>query len=147
MDDPDPTVDDGLALLGALAVAVGTYLPWIVRAPGADVVPAIYVPGMETGLAAPDYAVLAVLVVGLAAAAHERPRRRAGHLAAGTGLLVALVTGGYLGVALTGGGATLGAFAPGTGAYVTLAGASLLAAAGWRHASAVAGADGLATPG
>lgn len=133
MADLDLTPADGLALLGAAAVAVGTYLPWIVTAPDADVVPQVYLSGMERGIAGVDYVVLGVLVAGLAAAAYYRDDRRGGYLAAGTGALVALLTGYYFAATV---GNFLGAFVPGPGAYLTVAGALLLVVAGWRQVRA-----------
>lgn len=146
MADLDVALPDGLALLGALAVVVGTYLPWIVPAPGTDVVPAVYLPGMETGVAVHDYPVLGTLAVGLAAAARERDRRRGGYLAAATGALIALATVGYAGARLAG-GVTFGVFVPGPGVHLTVAGGLLLVAAGWRHLAAMAVGEGLAPSG
>lgn len=135
--DATPTRPAWLTLVGALAVGVGTWLPWIVHAPGREMVIQIYVPGMEWGLAAPDYVVLTVLVVGLAVAAGTRQDHRGGYATAATGGLIAAVTVGYLVATLSGGGATFGAFVPGPGAVLTVIGGLVLVEAGRRHRSAL----------
>lgn len=119
-----------LALLGGALAAVGTVPPWIVTAPGQQVVPAIYLPGMETGIRSHDYPVLGILVVGLAAAFHGRHRRRGGYLAAATGALVVLVSGLVVFAMLDG---FVGTFVPGPGVALSVAGGLLLASAGWGH--------------
>lgn len=148
MADPDPTLADGFALGGALVVAVGTYVPWIVTSPDADVVPAVYLSGMEWGVVGHDYLVLGLLVAGLAAAARYRSDRRGGYLAAATGVGVALSTVSSLASTL---GGFLGSFVPGPGAVLTVVGGLLVVVAGWRHLAVGAGereaGDGTGTPG
>ena len=136
--DRRPTRPEWLALVGALVVTVGTYVPWIVAAPGRDVVISIYVPGMEWGLAGLDYLLLGLLVVGLAAAGRYRRRRRGGSIAAATGGAIVVLTGYVLAGTLLGGPASLGAFVPGLGAALTVAGGLLLVLAGWRHVVSIA---------
>lgn len=127
-DDTAPS--ERLAVVGALLAALGTYVPWIVTAPGVDVVPAIYLAGMGWRVAGSDHVVLGVLVVGLAVAARYRHRRRGGLLAAATGGLVVVLTVVLLASSLDG---FLGTFVPGPGAVVTVAGGLVLVVAGRRH--------------
>ena len=136
--DADTTVPELLALVGAIVAAVGTYVPWIVAAPGRQAVPAIYLPGMGWRFAGHDYLVVGLLVVGLAVAGRHRHERLGGHLAAGTGVVVALLTGYVVVTSLEG---FLGAFVPGAGVAVTLAGALLLVVAGRRQTRTVGSHD------
>lgn len=141
-----PTRSEWVALAGTVLAAVGTVPPWIVVAPGQDVVIRIYVPGMEWGLAGVDYLVLGVLAVGTAAAARTRPARSEAVVAAGTGIVVAALAAQFLWARVLFGPAALGAFMPGPGVGLTLVGATLLVAAGWWHVRWVAADAGAAAP-
>jgi len=121
---------EALAAAGAAIAAPGTYAPWVVTAPGQEVVPAVYLDGMGWGVGAFDVVVLAVLGVGLAAAAAYRGRRRGGYCLAATGVLVALLAV-YGPLASIDG--FLWTFVPGPGAAVTALGGSLLVVAGRRR--------------
>jgi hypothetical protein len=129
--DADVTAPEYLALAGAVLAAAGTTIPWVVTSPWAEVVPAVYLDGMGYGVASADYLVLAVLVVGLAAAARYRRVPRGGYVAAATGALVAVLAAAITLTSLSG---FLGAFLPGPGAAVTAAGGVVLALAGWWQA-------------
>lgn len=149
--DADPALPELLTLVGALIVAAGTYVPWIVRTSGQDVVVQIYVSGMEWGIAGQDYFVLGILAVGLTAAGWYRHEPRGGYVVLATGVGVVLSTVAYLAATLSGGGVSLGAFVPGLGAYLTVGGGLLLVVAGWRHTETgddgSGAADGTETPG
>lgn len=125
---------ESLALAGAALAAAGTLVPWVVTAPGQQVVPSVFLDGMGWRVGGFDVVVLGVLAVGLVAAAANRRRRRGGHLLAATGALVAVlaVYGPFASI-----GGFLGTFVPGPGAAVTLLGGVLLVVAGRRCVGAV----------
>lgn len=126
----NPIRPEVIALAGATIVAVGTYVPWVVPAPGVELVPAIYLQGMGWRVAGSDYLVLAVLLVGLATAATRRRRRHGGYLLAGTGAVVAALTALVTATSIDG---FVGTFVPGVGAFLTVVGGLVLVGAGWHH--------------
>lgn len=135
--ETSPTRPEWLALGGALAVVVGTWLPWVMVAPWVDAVIQIVVPDTRPGIDGRDYAILGILALGIAAAAHYRQDRRGGDAAAATGGLIVVVAVGSLLAIFVGGPVALGAFVPGPGAVLTVLGGLLLGDAGRRHRAAL----------
>jgi len=120
---------DGLALLGAVVTAVGTYVPWIDTVPDAGAVPAVFLPGMEWGVMGQDYLTISLLGLGLLAAAALRPRRAGGSVLAAAGIAIVALTGYHAATTLS----DWEVFVPGAGVYVTGLGGLLLVVAGVAH--------------
>ncbi|MFC4449871.1 hypothetical protein [Halorussus aquaticus] len=118
---------EAASFVGLGLLAVGSYLPWV-RTNAAGPVPAVYLPGMNTGL---DLWGLVIVPLAVAAVALLwRPSRRASRVATaaagGVACLLALVElSAYPRLDAS-------PFAPAVGVYVTLAGGVVaLAASGW----------------
>lgn len=121
-----------VALLGAVAVAVGTWLPWLIVRPGYDgPVPAVHLPGMSAGLAGLDwFALLGAVVALVGVTPVSVPRlddRRAALVTILAGGLVVVLTLIYLFSTVSN---FLGTFVPGIGFYLTALGGVHLSAGG-----------------
>jgi predicted membrane channel-forming protein YqfA (hemolysin III family) len=121
-----------VSALGVVAVGVGTWLPWLTVRPGYDgPVPAIYLPGMDAGIAGLDWIALLVTALALAGVAPTSVPRlgrvRAALVATFAGGLVVAVTILYL---LSNVGSFLGTFVPDAGFYLTALGGVHLSVGG-----------------
>ena len=116
---------------GVVAVVHGAWLPWLTVEPGhAGPVPAIYVSGMEAGIAGQDYPILALAGVAGAAVVASRWWRFGGLLTLSSGAGIVVLTLWWVVETIGTDGAYLGVFVLGQGAYVTIAGGALFAGAG-----------------
>lgn len=120
-----------LAGLGAVVVAVGSYLPWLSvnsRLQDDVEVPSVLYAGMESGVAGVDYVLLALaaLVVVAHATRTREPRRSGLTLVTGVGTMLACL--GYLLQSSAIG--FVGTFVPALGWYLTFAGSVLLSVVG-----------------
>jgi hypothetical protein len=121
-----------VGLLGAGAVAVGTWLPWVTVRPGYDgPVPAVYLPGMDAGFASLDWFLLLGAVVALVGVAPVSIPRLGRARAAG----VAILAGGLVVVLalvslFSSVGSFLGTFVPDVGFYLAALGGVHLSVGG-----------------
>lgn len=120
-----------LAVLGALFVALGAYLPWLTvnptLPPDAEI-PAVYYSGMDAGFTGVDYLLvpLATITLAVQAAGYREPVRSATTIV--TSVVAVLACVGYLFRSSTiGFGAT---FVPDLGWYLTFGGGVVLSAVG-----------------
>ena len=140
--------DGALVGAGAIAVSVGTYLPWVrldPRLPPDAAIPQIYFPGMDTGLEAFDLALLGV--TGAVLLPHGVGSRRwvrpVVTLPVGVGIV--LLCTHYLSMSSVVGVSAL--YIPAPGWYLTLLGGLLFTVAGGsRFPSILRRLEGTATP-